>query len=320
MDFETALTRLLDIQYPLLLAPMGGVAGGVLARAVTEAGGLGSIGVGYQGVDFIERELSLAKEARVGIGFITWDLAGSSERLDVALAHRPALLQLSFGDAAPFVSRIARAGVKLALQVQSVSDAKRAVDLGASIVIAQGTEAGGHGAARALFPLLPAIVDAVTPTPVVAAGGIADGRGLLAALALGASGVLIGTRFIAATEALAAAEAKAKVVTSSGDSTLRTRVFDIVRGLAWPEPYTGRALRNRFTHEWHGREAQLSAALDEESSRYAAAAERNDLETALVWAGEGVDLIRRIEPAAAIIQDIIGQATAGLSDLNALLG
>lgn len=318
MSFETALTRQLGIRHPVLLAPMGAVAGGALARAVTEAGGLGLIGVGYGSADVIEQELAAAEGARVGIGFISWDLARAPERLDLALSRRPAIVQLSFGDAAPFVSRIKAAGVPMALQVQSVADAERAAQLGADIVIAQGTEAGGHGATRALFPLLPAIVDAVAPLPVVAAGGIADGRGLVAALALGASAVLIGTRFIAAHEALAPAEAKAKLIESSGDATLRTRVFDLVRGLPWPEPYTGRALSNRFSRSWHGHEAELLRALPREAPRYAAATAAKDFETALVWAGEGLDLVRQLEPAAVIVQSLLSEAQRALAQLNHL--
>lgn len=317
MAFETPLTRLLGIRHPILLAPMGAVAGGDLARAVTQAGGLGLIGVGYHGADFIERELDAAQGARVGVGFITWDLARDAGRLDVALARRPALVQLSFGDATPFVQRIKSAGAKLALQVQSLTDARRAAELGADIVVAQGTEAGGHGAARALFPLLPAVVDAVAPLPVVAAGGIADGRGLLAALALGASGALIGTRFIAADESLSPDEVKAKLLISSGDSTLRTRVFDLVRGIPWPEPYTGRALVNQFSRAWHGRESELEQALASEGPRYAAAASAEDLDTALVWAGEGVDLVQRLEPAQAIVETIIAESHAALARTNA---
>lgn len=315
-SFDTPLTRLLAIRHPILLAPMGAVAGGALARAVTQAGGLGLVGVGYGGADFIERELDAAQGARVGIGFITWDLARDSGRLEVALARRPTLLQLSFGDAAPFVSRIKNAGIKLALQVQSLADARRAAELGADIVIAQGSEAGGHGASRALFPLLPALVDAVAPLPVVAAGGVADGRGLLAALALGASGVLIGTRFIAADESLAPSKLKAKLLASSGDSTLRTRVFDVVRGIPWPQPYTGRALANGFSRTWHGREAELEQALESEGPRYAAAASAEDFDTALLWAGEGVDLVQRLEPARSIVESIIAESLAALARTN----
>ncbi len=295
---------------------MGGVAGGSLAAAVTRAGGLGLIGVGYAGLDFIEREFRAAAGARVGFGFISWDLAKAPARLAAALGWKPDLVVLSFGDAAPYVQQIRQSGALLALQVQSVADAVHAAGLGADIVIAQGSEAGGHGASRGLFPLLPAVVDAVSPLPVVAAGGIADGRGLVAALALGASGVLLGTRFIAADESMAPSPVKRQVIEASGDDTVRTRVFDIVRGLDWPEPYTGRALQNAFTRRWHGRERELSEALAEEAPRYADAARAGDLDTALVWAGEGSDLIREVAAASAIVERLVAEARIALARLS----
>src|SRR5215471_2270353 len=139
---------------------------------------------------------------------------------------------------------------------------------GADIIVAQGTEAGGHGGGRSTLPLVPAVVDIVVNSgrnvPVVAAGGISDGRGLAAALMLGADGVLMGTRFLAATESLAVPSAKTRVVAASGDNTLPTAVFDIVRGYRWPAEYRGRALTNRFSEFWHGREAALAEAGDSE--------------------------------------------------------
>lgn len=310
MRLDTELTRRFGLQCPIVSAPMGAVAGGRLAAAVSRAGGLGLIGPGYFGADWIDAEFAAAAGERVGIGFISWDLARSPERLEVALAHRPAAVMLSFGDPEPFLPAIRRAGVPVIAQVQTLAAARHAAALGADLIVAQGTEAGGHGAERALFPLLPAVVDAVAPTPVLAAGGIADGRGLLAALALGAQGVLIGTRLAAAEEALGAEATKARLVHSSGDDTVRTRVFDIVRGLEWPPGFTGRAVRNAFTARWHGREQDLAAALPEEQRRYAAAAAAGDLDTALVWAGEGLDLIRDVRPAAAIIADLLAEAVA----------
>ena len=307
---ETAFTARLGLRCPIISAPMGAVAGGRLAAAVSRAGGLGLIGPGYLGTEWIDAEFRAAAGERVGIGFISWDLARSPERLDAALAHRPAAVMLSFGDAEPFADAVRRAGALLMMQVQTVEAARRAATLGADVIIAQGTEAGGHGAQRALFPLLPAVVDAVAPIPVLGAGGIADGRGLVASLALGAEGVLLGTRFCAAEEALGSDAAKARIVASSGDATVRTRVFDIVRGLPWPKGFTGRAIRNAFTERWHGNEDELLAAQSDEQRRYTAAAQAGDLETALVWAGEGLDLVRDVRPAAAIIAEIMREADA----------
>jgi nitronate monooxygenase len=316
MALRTALTTRVGLRCPIVSAPMGGVAGGRLAAAVSRAGGLGLIGPGYSGAEWVDAEFRAAAGARVGIGFISWDLARAPERLDAALAHRPAAVMLSFGDAEPFLSPIRRAGARVILQVQSIEAAKRAAALGADIIVAQGTEAGGHGAQRALFPLLPAVVDAVAPIPVLGAGGIADGRGLVAALALGAAGILVGTRFCAAEEALGTAAAKARLVGSSGDATVRTQVFDIVRGLQWPAGFTGRAIRNAFTERWHGREDELRAAQPDEQRRYASAAQAGDLETALVWAGEGLDLVRDVRPAAAIVAEIVDEASAVLRTVS----
>jgi nitronate monooxygenase len=308
MAIVTALTRLLGIAQPIILAPMGAVAGGRLAAAVTRAGGLGLLGPGYLGPDWIEREFAAAGNAPVGIGFITWHLARHPEQLESALAHKPPAVMLSFGDPSAFVPAIKASGAKCLAQVQSVSDAILAANAGADVIVAQGSEAGGHGARRGGFALLPAVVDAVAPLPVVAAGGIADGRGLAAALMLGASGVLIGTRFFASEEALGSAAAKQRLVEGRGDETLRTTIFDMVRKIDWPKPYDGRALANDFTRRWHGRETDLAARVEEENARYLAAAEKADTSTAVVWAGEGVDLIQRIEPAEAILQRVAAEA------------
>jgi nitronate monooxygenase len=311
-SFRTPLTERLSIRHPVLLAPMGAIAGGRLAAAVTRAGGLGFIGPGYHDGAWIERELDAAGGERVGVGFITWHLARDPARLTRALARKPAAIMLSFGDAAPYVDEVRRAGALLFLQIQTLRAAREALALGPDVLVAQGTEAGGHGAARALFPLLPAVVDVAGKVPVVAAGGIADGRGLAAALTLGAAGVLLGTRFYAATESLAHPDARARLIAASGDDTLRTRTFDIVRGLDWPPPFTGRALANAFTRTWHGREADLARS-SEEGPRYAAAASAGQYETAVLWAGEGADFVTRIEPAAQIVDHIVAEAGDALA-------
>jgi nitronate monooxygenase len=311
MTFTTPLTRLLGIQHPVLLAPMGAVAGGRLAAAVTAAGGLGLIGPGYQGAQWIEREFGIAGDVRVGVGFITWHLERDPSALDAALAHRPGVVMLSFGHPGVFLERIRRADAKVIVQVQTLRDAREAATLGADAIVAQGTEAGGHGSTRALFSLLPAVVDAVDPIPVVAAGGIGDGRGLAAALSLGASGILVGTRFYAAEESLGHPDAKARIAAASGDDTVRTTVFDLVRAIDWPAPFTGRALQNTFTRTWHGREREL-VEQSTERERYAAASRADEYDTAVLWAGEGVDLIDKVEPAARIIERIVSQARVAL--------
>jgi nitronate monooxygenase len=300
------ITKLLGIRKPVVLAPMGFVSGGALARAVSEAGGLGLIGAGYGDAQWIDEQLRLAGGARVGIGFITWSLAKRPELLDRALAHKPCAVMLSFGDPLPFADKIRAAGAKLVCQVQDLETTREALRAKPDVLVAQGTEGGGHGAYRSLFALLPAVRDLAGETPVLAAGGISDARGVQGALGLGAAGVLVGTRFFASNESLAAAGAKARVVQASGDATLRTTVFDIVRGYDWPAKFPARALRNDFTETWHGREAELRRELSAERQRYGDAVAKGDFDTALVFAGEGVDLIDAVLPAARIVEQLAG--------------
>jgi nitronate monooxygenase len=299
------ITDVLGMAKPLVLAPMGFVSGGALAAAVSRAGGLGLIGGGYGDADWIRREFQRAEGARVGIGFITWSLAGQPGLLDLALSYKPAAVMLSFGDPRPFADRIRKSGAKLICQVQSVAIARQALEANPDVLVAQGTEAGGHGGERSLFVLLPAVRDLAVDKPILAAGGIADRRGYDAAMALGAAGVLVGTRFSASDEALTAAPAKKRIVEASGDATVRTTVFDVVRGFDGWAGITGRALRNKFTDTWHGREAELAASQDAEGARYRKAVERQDFDTALVFAGEAVDLIDSVLPAAEIVRRIV---------------
>jgi nitronate monooxygenase len=317
---ETALTRLLGIEHPILLAPMGSAAGGKLAAAVTNAGGLGMIGSGYASTQAIKQELAEAGNARVGIGFILWALDRNPAALDVALEAQPAAVMLSFGDPRPYTGRAKAAGCTIICQVQSLAQAKEAAAAGADIIIAQGRDAGGHsGTMRGTIGLVPAVVDAVSPIPVVAAGGIADGRGLAAALALGAAGVSMGTRFTASRESLWEPAMKAAALAAGGDQTQQTRVFDIVRGAPWPAIYPGRALRNAFSAEWHDREDALAARQADEEKAYLATVP-NDFNKRVVWAGESVDLVNDIPTAAEIIERIVAQAAATLREGARLVG
>jgi nitronate monooxygenase len=316
MAITTALTRLLGITHPIILAPMGGVAGGKLAQAVSQAGGLGIIGggygdpkAGYGGRDFMDAQFRAAGNARIGVGYITWSLARFPDLLDHALEHAPKAFFLSFGEEKPFAPRIKAAGVTLICQIQDLDGAKRVLDAGADIIVAQGTEAGGHGkSGRTTLTLTPAVVDIAGKVPVVAAGGLSDGRGLAAALMLGASGILVGTRFWATPEALGSDNAKQLLVKAKGDDTLRTRVFDIVRSLDWPDGYSGRAVANDFSRKWHGHESELAQNLTREAESYWAAARAGDTGKAVVFAGEGLDLIPDIRPAGEIVRDIAAVA------------
>lgn len=303
----TALTERLGIDHPILLAPMGGVAGGRLAAAVSAAGGLGLIGGGYAGAAPLVIELDAAGDARVGVGFITFALAERPDSLRIALERRPVAIQLSFGDAAPYVDQIHAAGALLISQVQTVAEARRAALVGADVIIAQGQDSGGHGRpGQGTMGLVPAVVDAVHPLPVVAAGGIADGRGLAAALALGATGVTLGTRFYAAQEALSDAAAKRLLVESNGADTQRTSAFDKLRGPAWPAGYDGRALRNTTFERW-AQVADDEGARQRLSGDYRGAAE-DDYDVKALWAGEGLDLIHEIAPVAEIVAALLAQA------------
>jgi nitronate monooxygenase len=317
---RTALTEKFGLEYPIVSAPMGAVAGGRLAAAVSNAGALGLVGGGYGDPDWMRTELSKAREETErpwGVGLITWH--ATPEAVELALSYEPHAFMLSFGDPGPFVPAIKDTGCALICQVQEIEDARAATEAGADIIVAQGTEAGGHGADRSTLPLVPAMVDAVAPTPVLAAGGIVDGRGLAAALMLGARGALMGTRFYAATEALGHRRAKESIVAARGGDTRRTRVFDIVREHAWPAPYTGRAIRNPFMERWDGREDDLAAALDEEIPGFQAAVREGDVDTAMVWAGEAVDLISDVVPAAELIRRIGAEAEACLRHGSELL-
>jgi len=296
-----ALTETLGIRKPLLLAPMAFVAGGRLAATVSNAGGLGFIGGGYGDPKWLDQEFREAGKARIGVGLITWTLEQNPKLLEAVLQHQPAAVWLSFGDPEPYVPAIHSAGALLVCQVQTVEDALRVKSLGADVIVAQGTEAGGHGADRALSTLLPAVVDAVAPVPVVAAGGIADSRGVQAAFALGASGVAVGTRLFATQEALGHPNAKQALVEKTGGDTVRARVFDHIRGYDWPQPYTGRTLRNEFLQRWRGREAELDANLATEQPRYQAAAAAGDTNTMAIYAGEGLDFIRDLPSAVEVV-------------------
>jgi nitronate monooxygenase len=277
------------------------------------------VGSGYASEAAVRKELGEAGNARVGIGFILWALDRNPSALDVALEASPAAVMLSFGDPAPYTRRVQAAGAKVICQVQTLEQAKQAASLGADVIIAQGRDAGGHsGMTRGTIGLVPAVVDAVGAIPVVAAGGIADGRGLAAALALGASGVSMGTRFTATAESLWDQAMKDKALASGGDQTAQTRVFDIVRGAAWPSIYPGRALRNDFFERWHGREAALEQQQKPAETAYLATAS-DDFGQRVVWAGEGVDLVRDIPSAREVVERTVAEAASVLRQGAALV-
>jgi nitronate monooxygenase len=322
MSLTTRLTEFFGIENPILLAPMATISGGRLAAAVTAAGGLGLIGGGYCDPKWLQSEIGQADGARVGYGFITWSLARNRAVLDVALAQQPATVMLSFGDMRQFADRVHAAGVPLTAQVQNLDHAREALDAGTDVIVAQGGEAGGHGmTVRSTFTLVPEVVDLVADrspeTVVLAAGGVADGRGLAAALALGADGVLVGTRFWASPEALVSPRAQQRAIQASGDDTVRTRVYDLVRQLDWPANYNERALGNAFLDTWHGNEARLSASLPEAVDTFEKAVAAEDFDTAAIFVGEAIGLIHEVRPAADIVADMVREATRILNRADA---
>lgn len=316
----TRLTERLGLAHPILSAPMAFAGGGALAAAVSNAGGLGLIGGGYGDRSWIEGQLRAAGNARIGCGFITWSLARTPSLLTAVLAHRPAAIMLSFGDPRRFVPEIRSAGALAICQCQEIGHVRDAIAAGADIVVAQGAEAGGHGASRALSTLLPETADLLgreaPDTLLVAAGGIADGRGLAAALALGADGVLMGTRFWASREALVAEGHHRRILDSDGDGTVRTSLPDIARQLPWPSGFSARIARNGFVERWLGREQELAAAIATEGPRYREAFAAGDPENAGVWFGEAAGLIHDVPAAAEIVERTVAETVAVIGRLG----
>ena len=312
----TRLTRSWNLRHPILSAPMAFAAGGKLAAAVSRGGGLGLIGGGYGDPAWLEEQFAAAQGIPVGVGFITWSLRKSPSLLTDVLKHKPVAVMLSFGDPRPFVAEVRAAGARLICQCQNMEHVIDAVDVGADAVIAQGTEAGGHGALRGGFTFIPEAADYIRAnapdTLLLAAGGIADGRGLAAALMLGADGVLMGTRLWASREALVHARHHEALIETDGDGTIRTRIADIARQIAWPTGFTARIRRNAFTNRWHGREDELERNVSVEGLRYRQAFADGDPENTGVWFGEAAGLIHSIEPAGTIVERTSAEALACL--------
>jgi nitronate monooxygenase len=314
---STRLTERFHIRYPIICAPMAYVTGGELTAAVSRAGGLGIVGGGYAGTvggePDLETEIARAKSEKFGVGFITWAMKRSPKMLAKALQHSPFCIFLSFGDPRPFAPQIRDAGAALICQVQFLSQIDIALEAGAAAIVVQGTEAGGHGANRSTFPFVPEAADYLKQrspkTLLIAAGGIADGRGLAAALMLGADGVVVGTRLWASAEALTPAAHTDKAIGVTGDSTIRTKVLDALRGVPWPREYSFRFLKNKLTDEWADRESEAMGAYGSLAERYAQARARNDLDTVAVTCGEAVGLLRSRPTAESIVKSMAAQAT-----------
>ncbi len=299
--------------------------GGQLAAACAQAGALGLVGGGYGDLTWTQREYTLASEllrkqpdahARLGCGFITWKLDENAEALDWVLTQQPCAIMLSFGDPRPYAARIREAGAALICQVQRLDQVALALEAGAAVIVAQGGEAGGHGAnaleGRSTFTLVPEIADHLAThapdTLLLAAGGVADGRGLAAALMLGADGALVGSRLWATTESLAAPGAKTQATQTNGDGTARSQVFDILRRKNWPAPYDFRAIRNDLHRQLETNIAALQANPEAARADYDAGVKAGDFSKAHATVGEGVGLIADIAQASDVLARMSEQA------------
>jgi nitronate monooxygenase len=326
---QTRFSTAFRLTTPIALAPMALAAGGALAAACANAGALGLLGGGYGDLPWVQREHALALRLmpdaapRLGCGFITWKLDEDASALDWLLdqAHTPAALMLSFGDPRPYAARLAARGVPLICQIQQLAQLPACLEAGAAVIVAQGAEAGGHGMnslnGRSSFSLVPELADALAArsshTLLLAAGGIADGRGLAAARVLGADGVLLGSRLWASAESLASAGAVNAALAASGDDTARSAVFDILRRKHWPAPYDFRALRNGLHRQWEARVDALRAAPDAARADYDAGVAAADFDRAHVTVGEAVGLMHDAPPAAELIARITREAQGLLS-------
>jgi nitronate monooxygenase len=325
---QTSATRLLGIDHPIVQAPIGGLSVPALAAAVSRAGGLGMMAQSWMTPD--EQRVSIAEvraatDRPFGINLVIRE--PQDERVEIALAAGVRIVSFFWGDPAPYLDVVHRAGAIATLTTGSATEAKHAAENGVDVIVAQGWEAGGHvwGDVSTLA-LVPAVVDAVGETPVIAAGGIADGRGLTAVLALGAGAAWMGTRFVASTEAPAHPLWVAKLLRSSETDTFHSSLFDI----GWPDaPH--RALRNRTIDAWieagrppagqrPGERDVLATRPDgTEILRYQSVTTRDtatgEIEELSLWAGQSVGLVPDVLPAAEIVWRTVAGAEAILATL-----
>ncbi len=327
---RTPLCKLLGIEHPVIQAAIGGISCPALASAVSNAGGLGSIAMTGWGADGVRKRLQeahgMTNHGIVANVLLPYDV---SEEINAILATPPKVVSFFWGDIAPHVGRVHDAGSFVMCTVGGVDEANRAADAGADMIVAQGWEAGGHVRGTvATMPLIPAVVDAVAPIPVIAAGGISDGRGLAAALCLGAQAAWIGTRFLAAKEADIHPDYQSKVFSAVADDTYYSTLFDG----GWPDA-PGRVIKNDTTENWiaagkpeignrpgEGDEIVKDAAGNpiQRYGAYAMRAEmRGDIEAAPLWAGQGVGLVRKSQSAAEIVEELVREAKGALRQSSA---
>ncbi|MGH2457949.1 MAG: NAD(P)H-dependent flavin oxidoreductase [Chloroflexota bacterium] len=312
---HTRICDLLKITHPIVLGGMGGATSPELVAAVSNAGGLGTLGLsGRRPSDIpslIER-IRAAASAPFGVNFLLFGVDDGA--VEAALAQKPPVVTYAWAwsdqDLKPYVDRAHAAGAVVTYMVSGVADALRAVAAGADAIVAQGSEGGGHVGLMGTMPLVPMVVSAVSPVPVIAAGGIADGRGLAASLALGADGVLLGTRFLATEESPLARAYKQAIVDSDGHDTALTEIPDLASGSIWPGALA-RTWRNSFLAEWSGREAELRRRRREVARQVAEARAAGDVQHAPLLFGQDAGLIDSIVP----VEEVVSRMVAGARDI-----
>jgi NAD(P)H-dependent flavin oxidoreductase YrpB (nitropropane dioxygenase family) len=315
---QTRICDLLGIQYPIAL---GGLGGGhtrpELVAAVSEAGGFGAQGC-HQLTVLQIHEAATAIRSRTkkpfALNFLMFLI--DEDCFAAALKEKPAAIALAWPrpdqDLKRYIDRAHEVGCKVTLMAEGVPEAERGAAAGADIIIAQGTEGGGHVGWMATMVLTPMVADAVAPIPVLAAGGIADGRGLAAALALGADGVLLGTRFLASNEAPLHENFKQAIVRSNGHDTVLTEIPDVAAGIVWPGAMS-RAKRNSFIERWAGREWALRQHRVEVLAHIQAARKAGEADEAPLSYGQDAGLIKDIVPVGEIVRRIAREADDILS-------
>jgi nitronate monooxygenase len=315
---KTRLTDLLGIRYPIISAPMVRMSGGRLAGAISAAGGLGTFG-GAAPVPaiadplYIREQIGLIRsmtDQPFGVGFITQALDAVPLNFEIVLEEKVPVVLFSFADPTPWLVRAREAGAKVVCQVQSMEAARIAVAAGADVLAAQGNESGGHTGRQPLLPFLVRLVEEFPNVPVVAAGGIANGRSLAAVLAAGGEGAWVGTAFVATDENTEVPEIhKSHIVRFGGDDTVLTEVFDIVQTRArntraWPPGIAARVHNNGFIQSWHGHEDNLRARLDEVVPIYAEALKSGDRDIYPLLFGYSADSIHAVRPAADVLHEL----------------
>ena len=315
---RTRVCDLLGIEHPIALGGMGSIYSPDLVAAVSNAGGLGAMGCHHMSAEQVGAGTA-AIRARTskafGLNFLVFDVDEAG--FAAALALQPAVIALAWPrpdqDVKSYIARAHGAGCKVTFMAGGVPEAVRAAAGGADVIIAQGTEGGGHVGWQATMALVPMVVDAVAPVPVLAAGGIADGRGLAAALALGADGVLLGTRFLASDESPLHANFKQAILDSDGHDTLLSEIPDIAAGLVWPGAMS-RGRRHRFIERWAGREWALRQKRAEAFAAVQAARKNGDANEAPLSMGQDAGLIHGILPAGEIVSRIAREAEQILAE------